>query len=109
MLSPEDVGDERADSCGAKALVRVDLTAVRRFNPATENPFQQVAPIRWTVQTRLERDIKKLIRTDESLGGLSQEVRIPLTSYSPDETFFEGWACVFARLEIKYHYPKATP
>ena len=109
VLSPVDVADERADSCSAKALVRVDLTAVRRFNPSTENPYTQEAPIRWTIQTRLERDIKKLIRTDETLGGLSQEVRVPLTSYAPEETYFEGWACIFMRLEIKWHYPKATP
>jgi hypothetical protein len=109
VLSPEDVGDERADSCSAKALVRVNLTAIHKFAPSTENPFLQEAPIRWTVQTRLERDVKKLIRTDETLGGLSQEVRIPLTSYSPNETYWEGWAGVFIRLEIKYHYPKATP
>jgi hypothetical protein len=109
VLSPEDVADERADSCSAKALVRVDLTAVHRFNPVSENPFEQMEPLRWTVQTRLERDVKKLVRTDETLGGLSQEVRIPLTSYAPEETYFEGWACVFMRLEIKYYYPKATP
>lgn len=111
VLSPEDVADERVDSCSAKALVRVDLTALHKFE-TDENPFtheQGNDPIRWTVQTRLERDVKKLIRTDEHLGGLAQEVRIPLTSYSPEETYFKGWACVFMRLEIKYHYPKATP
>jgi hypothetical protein len=109
VLSPEDVAEVHGDSCDEKDTLRVDLTAVRRFNPPTENPFQQAVPIRWTIQTRLERDVKKLTRADKSLGGLAQEITIPLTSYSPDETYFEGWACVFMRLEIKFHSPKAMP
>lgn len=107
VLSPSDVDDEQADSCSARALLRLDLTALHKFE-GIENPFQQEAPIRETVQNRLERDVKKLLRTDTTLGGLALDVRIPVTSYGP-ETYWQGWAGVILRLEIKYHYPKVLP
>lgn len=107
VLSQSDVDDEQADSCSARALVRVDLTVIHKYE-GIENPFLQADPIRETVQSRLERDVKKKVRADTTLGGLALDVRIPVTTYGP-ETYWQGWAGVIMRLEIKYHYPKATP
>lgn len=112
VLSPQDVAVERRDICSDRALMRVYLTAIHKYDKGVENPFEQkknAEELRWTVQTRLDRDIRKRLRVDEQLGGVSLEVSIPLTTYAPEETFLEGWACVFAVLEIKYQYQKVTP
>lgn len=112
-LSPVRVEDKPVNiSIGMESIATVDLAAATKFNPATEDPFKQEEPIRWTVQTRLERDAKKRLRSNYNLLGVSGGHRftaIPVTDYASDLTYLEGWALVFLRLQLRFTYPDTTP
>jgi hypothetical protein len=111
-VSPVRVEEKPVNiSIGMEAILTVDLAVATRFT-GVDNPFQQEAPIRWTVQTRLERDAKKRLRANYNLLGGSGAHRftaIPVTDYAPDLTYLEGWACVFLRVQLRYTYPDTTP
>jgi hypothetical protein len=113
-LSPVRVEDKPVNiSIGMEAVLTVDLAVATRFTPdAGENPLQQTEPFRWTIQSRLERDAKKRLRSNYNLLGVSGAHRftaVPVTDYAPDLTYLEGWALVFLRVQLRYTYPDTTP
>lgn len=112
-LSPVRVEETPENiSLGMRAMLTVDLAVATKFDPQTEDPFLQEAPIRWTVQTRLERDAKKRLRSDFTLLGNTGAHRfttIPVTDYASDLTYLESWAVVFLRVQLHYRYLDATP
>jgi hypothetical protein len=112
-ISPGQVEDALAHSTvGVRAVLTLDLAIVTRYTPSEEiNPFTADVPLRWTIQTRLERDAKKKIRSFYHLGFESNAVwvEIPITEYVADQTFFQGWAAVFMRCLVHFIYADVAP
>jgi hypothetical protein len=112
-LSPVRIEDKPVNiSIGMEAIATVDLAVATRFVPSSENPFSADTPLRWTVQTRLERDAKKRLRANYNLLGADGGHRftaIPVTDYASDLTYLEGWAIVFLRVQLRYNYRDTTP
>jgi hypothetical protein len=105
-------------SLGMDARLTVDLALATRFKPDTESPFKQSAPIRWTVQTRLEKDAKKRLASNYTLLGVDGAHRfttVPVVDYAADltgqqlGTYLEGWAVVYLRVVFRYIYTDQAP
>lgn len=113
LVSPDRKEESRRTNAGIGCIVRgrafLTLTLLKRFTPATENPIEAEAPIRWTLQERLEQDVRKKLREDPKLGGISTDLDLTDSEEGPEETFLEGWALAFMRLQVTYHYAQETP
>ena len=57
----------------------------------------------------MEGDVRKKLREDPKLGGISTDLDLPASEEGPDETFIEGWALAFVRLQVTYHYVQEMP
>jgi hypothetical protein len=109
--------DFSADTFLAMGLVQVeypiDLAICRQYG-GSEDPFNPPALDRWDIQEELERAVKDRIRSefigptrtsDRPLGGLAQNILIPDTDPSEENTYIEGWAVIFLRLTIIFEHP----
>ncbi len=123
VVSPERE-EESPRTNGPNGIVRntsfLTLTLLKRFTPDTENQLQRPEtpdpsdPARATLQARMLRDVRKKLRSDVKLAlggadGVSTYVALPDTELGPEETYIEGWACVFARAVVTHHYVQDTP
>jgi hypothetical protein len=108
-VSPDQEEDTYLSFSAVNTVVKLDLAAARAHRPHTEQPLSANTPIRWTVQNRLVQDLRKCLRGDKTLGGLAYDLRIPFVELSAEETYLEGWATVFLRLEVAYAHEDAQP
>jgi hypothetical protein len=102
----EDVSDTPTDYA---VRLELDVTAFKKFEPATEEPYRASVPKRGTIQARLAADVKNKLRSDEGLtavaaaAGISPvRVWIPFAHFAADETLFQGWAVVMLRVVVEY-------
>jgi hypothetical protein len=106
-----------------RAEFSLDLTLAQLFPPATaEDPYNPPNPDRITVQSRLARDATKALLkdfadgvtsvfglTDATLGSVVTNVTVEAVDRTAANTWEDGWALVFLRVRILYHYTVATP
>jgi hypothetical protein len=96
-----------------QAYMKIYLFLAVRFQPDKELPFDQSAPIRWTVQNRMVRDVLKKLLTDLTLGGLVLNLfggpgdRVLIDRSA--RTYEDGWAIVFVHFRIFYGYQFGAP
>src|SRR5262249_13042583 len=93
-----------------QAFMKIYVFLAVRFQPASELPFTQSAPIRWTVQNRAVRDVLKKLLTDVTLGGLVLNLfgdRVLVDRSA--RTYEDGWALVFMYFRVLYSYPFGAP
>lgn len=116
LIAPGDethreAGTGDASSGGEMAVeAEIRLLAAKRYNPATENPYQEQAPTRWTIGNRLVRDVLKALLSDVTLGGLAQNIHAKGDGIVADRArFIAGWALVELRLVVLYRYLAANP
>jgi hypothetical protein len=89
-------------------FMEIYLLVLKRFTPATENPYTEDAPTRWTIVDRCTRDILKKLLADVTLGGLA----INLFSEGcivDRERFIGGWATQESRFSVHYRYRTDAP
>jgi hypothetical protein len=109
VLSPEEeVDTEAGTGLTVKAQARLDLLLCTQYAGA-ENPFQVEPPSRGTLQNRMVRDVKKKLREDISLGGLTRNLDFVGTDRSAESTWEPKWAVVLVRLLATYSYQAPTP
>ena len=116
VVTPDRKDENRRTNGGPGCIVRgiafLTLTLLHRFTPPTENALVVTPadePIRWTIQERMEGDVRKKLREDPKLGGISTDLDLTASEEGADETFIEGWALAFVRLQVTYHYVQETP
>lgn len=99
-------------SLGIRANLVTDLVLATRFTPASQLPRAQAAPIRWTVQSRLEQDALARIATNYKLLGADGAhlfTTVPVIDYAPEVTYWEHWAIVYLRVVLRFLYQDRTP
>lgn len=104
-------GEERHVEAGTRTVdgyMEIFLLVLKRFTPATENPYTEDAPTRWTVVDRCTRDILKKLLVDVSLGDLAINL-FGEGCIVDRERFIEGWAVQETRFSIYYHYRMDAP
>lgn len=110
-ISPEDTEDDESTYSDTSSQKVFHVTAAKIHNPAVVKPLDPSwdngeYPIRETVQNRLEADLKNRLRGDRTLvsdedpNGLSLHISVPLTEKGAEDTYHEGWAIVFCRVEV---------
>lgn len=95
---------------GIDAHLLVDLVLATRMDRDLEPGGS--APLRWTVQNRLEQDAKAQIATNYRLLGAADGhlfTTVPVTDYAPELTYDQVWAIVYLRVDLRYTYPDRTP
>lgn len=113
-ISPEDTEDEEATFTDTQTVKVFHVTAAKVHTPAVTNPLDPAYdngehPIRETVQSRLEADIKNTLRdvanrkliSDDDPAGLAIHTQVPLTEKGAEDTWHESWAIVFMRVEVQ--------
>jgi len=125
ILTPDRKEERPRSSLGPGGIIRGraywTLTLCKVHNPQTENPVNVLPPFtppsngetdppsRWTVEERMQRDVKKALRADPHLGGLSSYVDVAESEDGNQDTEIPGWAVTFVRLAVTYHYRHETP
>ncbi len=93
-----------------RAGQKIYLFLAVRYQPTSELPYAQSAPIRWTVQNRMVRDVMKKLLSDVTLGGLVLNLfdgRILVDRSA--RTYEDGWALVFIYFRVMYDYAFGAP
>jgi hypothetical protein len=110
VIAPGRVGEEESTHESTERA-RVQLVLLKLWNPSIERPFVTPDPDRLKLQNRLVQDVQKKLNTDLTLGGLVDNLTEGewQIDTSAENTFVEGWACVFLEHTILYSYDKATP
>lgn len=125
VLSPglEEISPATMGTAGReRSEFAVDLSLAQLFSAISENPFNPPVPDRITVQSRLARDATKALLkdfadgaayvfglSDPVLGSVVTNVTVEAVDRTAENTWEEGWALVFLRVRILYHYPVGTP
>lgn len=105
VVSPDQDEDTPVTFTDIETRVELDVIAYKKFEPASERPWDASPPKRGTVQRRLAADVKNAIRAVEGLptvvtGGATR-AWVPFTHMASDETLFKGWAVVMLRVVIE--------
>ena len=109
LLRPgdEDIVEEET-SQGCRGQAEFFLVVAYRHQVATENPFLEEAPTRWTIANRLVRDAVKCLLTDVTLGGLV--INILTTSLSVDrDRYLPSWVIAELRFVVEYPFVGSAP
>lgn len=110
FVTPEAKEENRATNDGPGCIIRgrafYVLTLCGRTKQGSVNPLQPDVPIVATVQERMAADVRLKLRADPSLGGISTDLLLTDSEENPNDTAVAGWAIVFMRLQVTYHYRK---
>lgn len=115
VVIPGDPEQKRAATMGAQAtrkrfgVLSLDIAALQRFTPASENPYTATTPIRHTIQNRMARDAEKALCADTDLAALILRIDVTSVDTSADATGLVGWAVAWLHVEIEYQYTEAAP
>ena len=108
LLVPDDLENEELTFTTTLGRARLDLAACRRYERPGDDPASS-QETRWNVQSKLEQDAKKRLRTALTVGGLELHTEIPISDFSAENTYDPGWAVVFMHLEIQFTHTDGTP
>mgnify|MGYP007083450416 CR=1 FL=1 len=80
-----------------------------RWQPNTQDPYSVSAPTRWTIQSRLARDVEKAVLSDVTFSGLTLYAHVEEVSrdFFIEDSF--PWAPVELRLMVAYEHERRTP
>lgn len=109
VLSPggEEVSEETT-SQGCASEHEFVLQVAKLLDAATENPYLEGTPTRWTVVNRLVRDALRCLFVDVTLAGLVRNISV--SSVSVDrEQYDPRWAMAQLRFTVSYSFPGSTP
>lgn len=113
FLTPESKQEIRATNDGPGCIIRARafyiLTLCGRAKQGSKNPLKPDLPIVATIQERMAADVRLKLREDPRLAGLSIDLTLTDSEENPNDTTVDGWAIVFMRLGVTYHYRKDTP
>lgn len=109
ILSP---GSEELSEAATGRLCRSEhefvLQVARQHRVATENPYIEGTPTRWTVVNRLVRDAFKKLTQDVQVGGIA--VNVNTDGMSVDrEQYTDGWAMAQIRFTVTFDFVGDTP
>jgi hypothetical protein len=97
----EDASDTFTDY---DTRMELDIIAFRKFEPASEEPYNASVPKRGTVQAHLAADVKNRLRADQRLAAVAAlqttHVSIAFTHFAADATLYKGWAVVMLRVVV---------
>lgn len=109
LLRPgdEDIVEEET-SGGCRGQAEFFLVVAKRYQVATENPFLEEAPTRWTVVNRLVRDAVRCLLSDVTMSGLV--INVLTTSLSIDrDRYLPTWAIAELRFVVEYPFLASAP
>ncbi len=111
--APEEFTEEGTGDAVAGGTVGSEaefvLQVARRHEVATEDPYQETAPIRATIVNRLIRDaVRCLLFGNVTLGNLAVNVAAPSISIDREQ-YAERWAMAQLRFTVSYSFRAATP
>lgn len=121
VLTPDRKEERPRSSLGVGGIIRGrafwTLTLLKVHRPASEKPPMNSPEVptpvdgetRWTKEERMQRDVKKALRADPHLGGLSSYVDVAESEDGNQDTEVAGWAVTFVRLAVTYHYRHEVP
>jgi hypothetical protein len=111
-VTPDHKEERRATNDGPGCIIDArafyTLTLLTRHT-TNDRPLDPDLPLRQTVQERMCSDVRKKLREDPSLGGLSIDLTLTESEENPNETTLPGWALAFMRATVRYHYVKDAP
>lgn len=86
--------------CGVIADLDVRVIAAKRFEPATESPYES-QPVRWQLANELAGDVLQPIFRDRTLGQAVWDTNNFRSDYTED---FPTWAVAIVHLTLRYRY-----
>jgi hypothetical protein len=109
VLSPgsEDVSEETT-SRGCASEHEFVLQVAKLLDAATENPYLETTPTRWTVVNRLVRDVLRCLFVDVTLSGLVRNISVSAVSVDREQ-YDPRWAMAQLRFTVSYSFPGETP
>jgi hypothetical protein len=113
VVTPDRKEEARRSSLGRGGIIRgrafLTLTLLKRHAVASEAPLTAETPTRWTLEERMQRDVRKALREDPHLGGVSSGIDLVESEDGNQDTELAGYAMTFLRLMVIYHYAHETP
>jgi hypothetical protein len=113
FVTPDRKEESRRTSLGVGGIIRgrayLTVSLFKRHVPATERPHLAEAPTRWTLEERMQADVRKALREDPHLGGVSSSLELVESEDGNADTEIAGWAMTFMRVIATYHYRHEIP
>jgi hypothetical protein len=108
LLRPGDENVVEEATGRARAEAEFFLVVARQHRVATENPFSEDPPTRWTIVNRLVRDAVRCLLSDVTLSGLA--VNVDTNSISIDRSgYITTWAFAELRFTVSYFLDWSAP